>query len=239
MVATATLQKPLCAEVPASVGLSVESAVGGDDKAKMVPSFDVARQGRSEQTVAADSSTGEVAASGVRGAEWYVMRVTYQRELVAQRLLDELGVKSFVPTMKVRRRKAGGKFYWREEAKMHNYIFVLSTLAELQQIKTTKIPYLRYMMAKGDSGTPTPQFVPVQQMEDFMAVCRSEGVKYLDPEIDLRKGDKVKILCGPLAGVEGIYTKTSLKNEKRVVVRIEGVAAVATIALPASEVEKI
>ncbi|MBQ2797222.1 MAG: UpxY family transcription antiterminator [Tidjanibacter sp.] len=171
--------------------------------------------------------------------EWYVMRVTYQRELVAQRLLEGLGVKSFVPTMKVKRRKVGGSFYWREEAKVHNYIFVYATLPELQKIKTTKITYLRYMMAKGDEGSPTPQFVPSKQMEDFMAVCRSEGVRYLDTEIDLRKGDRVRILGGPLKGVEGVYTRTSLKHEHRVVVRIEGIAAVATLALPATEVEKV
>lgn len=76
-------------------------------------------------------------------------------------------------------------------------------------------------------------------MEDFMAVCRSEGVRYLDTEIDLRKGDRVRILGGPLKGVEGVYTRTSLKHEHRVVVRIEGIAAVATLALPATEVEKV
>lgn len=171
--------------------------------------------------------------------EWYVMRVTYQRELVAQRLLDGMGVKSFVPTMKVKRRKTGGGTYWREEAKVHNYIFVYATLPQIQNIKTTKITYLRYMMGKGDDGHPVPQFVPQKQMEDFMAVCRSEGATYLDTEIDLRKGDRVRIIGGPLKGVEGVYTKTSGRNERRVVVRIEGVAAVATIAFPASEVEKL
>ena len=171
--------------------------------------------------------------------EWYVMRVTYQRELVAQRLLRELGIESFVPTQKVRRRKSTGHYYWREEAKVHNYIFVHSSLARLQEIKTTKITYLRYMMAKGSKGRPEPQFVPADQMEHFMAICRSEGVKYLDPDLNLCKGDRVKILKGPLAGVEGRFVKISAKNEKRVVVQIEGVAAVATAAIPAAEVEKI
>ena len=171
--------------------------------------------------------------------EWYVMRVTYQRELVAQRLLGELGIESFVPTQKVRRRKSTGQYYWREEAKVHNYIFVRSSLARLQEIKTTKITYLRYMMAKGDEGRPVPQFVPADQMEHFMAICRSEGVKYLDPDLDLRKGDRVKILRGPLAGVEGIFMKISAKNEKRLVLRIECVAALATAAIPAAEVEKV
>lgn len=192
------------------------------------------------------ASDGVVSLSGENRAfqtcstpEWYVMRVTYQRELVAQRLLDGMGVMSFVPTMKVKRRKAGGGTYWREEAKVHNYIFVYATLPDIQSIKTTKITYLRYMMAKGENGRPTPQFVPQKQMEDFMAVCRSEGATYLDTEIDLRKGDRVRIVGGPLKGVEGVYTKTSGRNERRVVVRIEGVAAVATIAFPASEVEKL
>ncbi len=192
------------------------------------------------------ASDGVVSLSGENRAfqtcstpEWYVMRVTYQRELVAQRLLDGMGVMSFVPTMKVKRRKTGGGTYWREEAKVHNYIFVYATLPDIQSIKTTKITYLRYMMAKGEDGRPTPQFVPQKQMEDFMAVCRSEGATYLDTEIDLRKGDRVRIVGGPLKGVEGVYTKTSGRNERRVVVRIEGVAAVATIAFPASEVEKL
>ena len=192
------------------------------------------------------ASDGVVSLSGENRAfqtcstpEWYVMRVTYQRELVAQRLLDGMGVMSFVPTMKVKRRKTGGGTYWREEAKVHNYIFVYATLPQIQNIKTTKITYLRYMMAKGEDGRPTPQFVPQKQMEDFMAVCRSEGATYLDTEIDLRKGDRVRIVGGPLKGVEGVYTKTSGRNERRVVVRIEGVAAVATIAFSASEVEKL
>ncbi|MBE6201584.1 MAG: UpxY family transcription antiterminator [Rikenellaceae bacterium] len=186
-------------------------------------------------------STAEVAAvsNPMLAVEWYVMRVTYQRELVAQRLLGQLGVESFVPTQKVRR-KVGGRYVWREEAKVHNYIFVCSSQAELQQIKTTKITYLRFMMAKGDDGTKwVPQFVPADQMEHFMAICRSEGVKYLDPEVDLRKGDRVKVIRGGLAGVEGTFVKISAKNEKRVVVKIEGVAAVATAAIPAADVEKI
>ena len=171
--------------------------------------------------------------------EWYVMRVTYQRELVARRLLEEMGVECFVPTEKVKRRRTGGGIYLREVAKLHNYIFVHTTLGELQRIKTTAIPYLRYMMGKDDEGRPAKQFVPTKQMEDFMAVCRSEGAKMLDPMLGLHKGDRVRILTGPLKGVEGIYTKTSTKGARCVVVTIEAVAAVATATLPATDVEKI
>lgn len=171
--------------------------------------------------------------------EWYVLRVTYQRELVARRLLEDMGIDSFVPTEKVKKRKVGGGYLYREVSKLHNYIFVHTSLAVLQEIKQTKIPYLRYMMAKNDEGNPVPQFVPSDQMENFMAISRSEGAKYLEPLFDLKVGDRVRILTGPLQGVEGVYIRTSARHEKRVVVQIEGVAAVATAAFTAADVERV
>lgn len=171
--------------------------------------------------------------------EWYVMRVTYQRELVARRLLEEMGIVCFVPTEKVKKRKTGGGYKYQEVARLHNYIFVHTSQAVLQEIKNTKIPYLRYIMAKDESGRSVPQFVPVDQMESFMDICSSSGAKVLACDVKFRAGDKVRILVGPLKGVEGVYVRTASRHEKRVVVQIEGVAAVATAAIPASEVEKV
>ena len=165
--------------------------------------------------------------------EWYVMRATYQRELIAQKVLDSMGIESFVPTVLMEKKQKKGL---QEVSMMHNYIFIRTSTIELQEIKTTKLPYLRYLMANGE---PEAQFVPTDQMENFMAVCRSEGAKLLNPDIDLRSGDRVRILEGHLAGVEGIYLKVSAKNEKRVVVKIDGIAAVATAAIPTSQVKKI
>lgn len=168
--------------------------------------------------------------------EWYVMRATYQRELIAQRVLDSMGVESFVPTILMEKKQKMGP---QEVSMLHNYIFIRTSTIELQEIKTTRLPYLRYLMANGTNGEPEAQFVPADQMENFMAVCRSEGAKLLNPDIDLRSGDRVKIIGGHLAGVEGTYMKVSAKNEKRVVVKIDGIAAVATAAIQASLVQKI
>jgi transcription antitermination factor NusG len=171
--------------------------------------------------------------------EWYVMRVTYQRELVARRLLEELGIECFVPTEKVKRRKTGGGTYLREVARLHNYIFVHTSLEVLAEVKSSKIPYLRYMMAPDGEGHSRPQFVREKDMENFMAVCRSEGAKMLDSTLDLRAGDRVRIVNGPLKGVEGIYIRIASRHEKRVVVRLEAIATVATAAFPATDIEKI
>ena len=52
-------------------------------------------------------------------------------------------------------------------------------------------------------------------------------------------GDRVKVLEGPFKGLEGVYMRTSGRHEKRVVVKILGIAAVATPALKSASVEKI
>lgn len=43
-------------------------------------------------------------------AEWYVLRVTYQRELSTKEYLDKLNIENFVPVRVVRRRNSKGQF---------------------------------------------------------------------------------------------------------------------------------
>lgn len=172
---------------------------------------------------------------------WYVLRVTYQRELIAHNRLEALGVESYVPIQK-RRIARGGRVVIRTVSLLHNYIFVHATLAQIKEIKENHITFLRYMMGHDEDGNRCHQIVPDDQMRNFIAITGNDSaiVKYLDPNvIDLTKGDRVRILSGPFEGVEGTFMKISAKNEKRVVVKIEGVAAVATAAIPAALVEKI
>ena len=172
---------------------------------------------------------------------WYVLRVTYQREITASKALEELQVEHYVPTIRTRiRNEKGVSIGWKTEPLVHNYIFVRDSYENILRIKQGKLDYLRFMMGKDDSGMMSvPQYVPDKQMADFIKVVRTMGSKPVDPDIDLRKGDKVRILTGPFEGVEGIYVRMPNRHEKRVVVKIEGVAAVATMALNASDIEKI
>lgn len=173
---------------------------------------------------------------------WFVLRVTYQRELAAKERLDKLGVQNFVPTQLVRRKGASGRFFWIREAALHNYIFIHTEKTTLQTIKQNTIPWLRYIMQTSPDGIDSPQVVPDEQMNNFIAVAGNENerVMFLDPnEIDLSKGDKVRILAGPFAGVEGVFMKIQNRHEKRVVIKIDGVTAVATASLPCVQVEKI
>ena len=172
---------------------------------------------------------------------WYVLRVTYQREITASKALEELQIEHYVPTIRTRiRNDKGVSIGWKTEPLVHNYIFIHDSYENILKIKQGKLDYLRFMMGKDESGMLSmPQYVPDKQMADFMKVVRTMGSKPVDPNIDLKKGDHVRVLTGPFEGVEGIYIKMPNRHEKRVVIKILGVAAVATMALNASDVEKL
>ena len=54
---------------------------------------------------------------------------------------------------------------------------------------------------------------------------------------NLKKGDKVRVIKGDFAGIEGELIR--VKGHKRVVVRLEGVVSLATAYIPGSFLEKI
>lgn len=172
---------------------------------------------------------------------WYVLRVTYQREIAASKRLNELGVENYVPTVRTRvRNDKGMAIGWRVEPLVHNYIFVNDSFDNIMKIKHESLDYLRFVMGKDEKGlNDEPQYVPDKQMADFIKVVRTMGSKPVDPNIDLRKGDRVRVLTGPFEGVEGVFIRMPNRHERRVVVQIEGVAAVATQTLNASDVEKL
>ena len=172
---------------------------------------------------------------------WYVLRVTYQREIAASKALEEMHIEHYVPTIRTRiRNDKGVSIGWKVEPLVHNYIFINDSYENILNLKQGKLDYLRFIMAKDDKGlNDVPQYVPDKQMADFIKVVRTMGSKPVDPNIDLKKGDRVRVLTGPFEGVEGVFVRMPNRHEKRVVVQIAGVAAFATQTLNASDVERI
>jgi transcription antitermination factor NusG len=174
---------------------------------------------------------------------WYVLRVTYQRELVIKDRLQTMHIECFVPTHIVKTKDKSGKTIVKRTSVLHNYVFVHTDADTLKQIKTDPtLPGLRYVMCNYCDQVRKPMVVPEKQMRDFIAVAgqEEESILYFQPgELDLTKGDKVRIIGGPFAGVEGIFLQTSGKHEKRVIVEIPGILAVGTTSVKSSLVEKI
>lgn len=172
---------------------------------------------------------------------WYVLRVTYQRELFVKERLDRMNVENFIPIRTVRRRNAQGRFCRVKEVAVHNYIFVRSTRPIIDDLKSHRLPMLRYVMCR-DNGQSRIMTVPEQQMNHFIAVAGNadEQVLFLMPEeVDLSEGDPVRITGGIFEGVEGVFMRVHNTRQRRVVVKIDGVSAVATTTVPSAFIERI
>jgi transcription antitermination factor NusG len=172
---------------------------------------------------------------------WYVMRVTYQRELATAELLNEMGIENYIPTVRIKiRNEKGVSIGWKTEPLVHNYIFIRESYNRIYELKQGKLEHLRFLMEKDPiTGQSNAQCVPDKQMADFIKIVRTSGMKPVPVDIDLRKGDRVRVVMGPFEGVEGTFIRMPNRHEKRVVIKIEGVAAVATVELKSSEVEKL
>ena len=168
--------------------------------------------------------------------KWFAIRVTYNREMKVKRELDSIHIENFLP-MKYRIIVRGEKKIKELVPAIHNLIFVYITPDDLKSYKATTALPIRYIMNR---ETREPIVIPEQQMQNFIAVAGNptEQIVYLDPDVsNFKKGDKVKIIGGVFEGAEGYFMR--IKGDRRVVVCINGIAAVATAFIHPSLVKKI
>ena len=169
-----------------------------------------------------------VANSQVLPAEkpvWYALRVTYNRSMLVKNDFDSRGLESFLP-MQYREMRNKDRLVRKLVPAISNLIFLHITTSEMRQLKAdTQLP-IRYIM---DRETRKPIQVPDRQMELFIAVAGTydEQIVYLGSDLSsLRKGQRVRVLGGVFEGTEGYVAR--IKGDRRVVVEIKGVTAVAT-----------
>lgn len=157
--------------------------------------------------------------------QWYAMRATYRRECEAVRILEENFLNCFIP-MRYNWRVKKGKKVRELVPVVRNLLFVHATSAKLKQIKAT-LPYLQYIT---DHRSGEKIIVPDEQMRRFIAVAGtySDHLLYFHPEeLNLAKGTKVRIIGGDFEGQEGFFIKVKGARDRRVVIAIQGVIAVA------------
>lgn len=166
---------------------------------------------------------------------WYAIRVTYSRELIVQRRLDRMGVESYVPMHAVGSPSGEGRAPKRVPL-IHNLLFIRTDLPTLREIKADQTLPIRYIM---DRETRRPAIIPDEQMQRFMAVVetRERHVEVVAPEtVNLTQGDRVRVVAGPFAGVEGYYIRH--KGHSKVAVLIDNIAVALTAYVPAAFIEK-
>lgn len=169
--------------------------------------------------------------------QWFPMRVTYNREMAVKSCLDELSIENFLP---LRYDLVGEGSHRRRTLvpAIHNLIFIRSTQPRITELKmfSSALQPLRYMMRQATDEHPREILrVPDKQMSDFIRVASVEddSVMFLDSSDYLRRpGIRVRVTEGYFAGVEGVIKR--IGKNRRVVVQLEGIAAVAITYVPAS-----
>ena len=148
--------------------------------------------------------------------QWFAMRVTYRRELKAKKNLDAEGIENYIPMRWSSRIRHGRK--------VRELVPVVRGLVFVRTVLSAKI------------------VVPEDQMKLFIAVTGTYDDKLLwfgEDEVNLAAGTRVRIVAGEFEGYEGIFLKVKGARDKRVVIAIEGVIAVALATISPELIEVI
>lgn len=121
---------------------------------------------------------------------------------------------------------------------VHNLLFVHARPSDVQRVKS-QVTYLQYIT---DTRSGQKIIVPDSQMQRFIAVSGTydDHLLYFQPdELNLSKGTKVRITGGEFEGQEGVFLKVKGARDRRVVIEIQGVIAVAMATIHPDLIEVI
>ena len=140
---------------------------------------------------------------------WYALRVRSQHEDVVARHLHVRGMESFLPIYK-RKHKWSDRFKEVEEPLFPGYVFCLFDPANRLPVLT--VPGVVHVVGSGKKPLPVDE----TEIAALQAAVRS-GLP-TRPTAFLEIGQRVKIACGPLGGLEGILL--GYKGHERIVLSI-------------------
>lgn len=158
---------------------------------------------------------------------WFVMRAYKSEKKAEEKLKGIDGLEYFIPKCYAVRAYHGVKSK-RLVPVIPSLVFVHASHIQITEFKK-RYNFLQFVMSKKSTGSEY-LIVPDTQMESFMKVSLQyeENISYYNPEeLDLRKGCRVRILGGKFDGVTGVFMRVQGKRNRRVVVLLEGVMAVA------------
>jgi transcription antitermination factor NusG len=145
----------------------------------------------------------------VIGKAWYAVRVRSNREQVTSECLKACGYDVFLPTYR-RRSQWSDRIQQIEVPLFSGYVFChFNVQQRLPILKTSGVVNI---VSFGNV------YVPISDNEIAAVRTLVNSPVGVQPWPYLAAGERVRVKCGPLAGVEGIILK--IKNEMRVVVSI-------------------
>jgi len=161
-------------------------------------------------------------------AAWYALYTRHQHEKAVASLLLGKGFQVFLPLYSAIHR-------WKDRNKQlllplyPGYVFLRDRLESTLPILVT--PGVHSIV--GTAGGPEP--IPDLEINAVRRVI--ENSLAVEPHPFLKGGDRVRVTCGPLEGIEGILLRK--KNSFRLVLTVEMLMKSVAVEIDASMVERI
>jgi transcription antitermination factor NusG len=153
---------------------------------------------------------------------WYVARVRYRTEKKIKQYLEKEGIEHYIPLQQ-------------EKPLLPCTVFIRTDYERALSLPVECGCMIDYLY---NTDTKKLRVIPDGQIRDFMFLNNfSDKALVLDNPENLRGGEKVRVTGGEFAGIEGELYR--IKGHKRVVVRLEGLASLATTYIPKEFLEKI
>lgn len=103
-----------------------------------------------------------------------------------------------------------------------------------------KVDWYHQIGVYRDPERKYPQSIPDNEMTNFRMVLNLRDQELYPLEVynpEFLQGQKVRVLDGPLKGAEGVVKR--IKGDRRLIVAVSGIAAVATSHVPVRLLEKV
>ena len=159
---------------------------------------------------------------------WYALYTRHQHEKTVGHILTNKGFETLLPLYSVARR-------WKDRTKLlflplfPCYVFLNGGLERRTDIMTT--PGIHSIVSNGGQ----PAAIPAAEID---AIRRAvESGSGIEPHPLLKRGDWVRVKCGPLEGIQGILVRK--KNLYRLVLSVEMLGKSAAVEIDALLVERL
>ena len=144
---------------------------------------------------------------------WYALHVRSNHEKKAREYLASRSIETFLPLYRVQSRRRDRRAIV-DKPLFSGYVFVRSAMERGERIEILRAPGLARLV--GFEAGPAP--IPDSTVEAVRVVVGSG--RNPEPFPFLSRGKRVRLVAGPLAGIEGFIVDAS-DGRKRVVVSVE------------------
>jgi transcription elongation factor/antiterminator RfaH len=146
-------------------------------------------------------------------AAWYVIQAQTRKEAEVEMALQREGIEIFLPMVTISSRRRDRKVTLRGPL-FPGYLFINDRLDTKIFHKVVKTQYVFRLLGYGKRPTP----ISDAEVEAIKTIVSSPRAYY--PWRFLEKGQKVRVIDGPLAGIQGIILEIRPQH-RRLVVGVE------------------